>query len=142
MARVDIPMIGRQFGLLRVVERAEKGNQGHRYFRCVCACGGVHEHARGTDLRTGKTKSCGCIKRNVGPRHMPVREPTKGHPLIRLLFRQINVQQVSMAQLEKRSGIRTENLRLMRDGKRRLVVYEIEAALNALGFEIVAREKE
>ena len=33
---------------------------------CVCDCG-VKKHIPGTDLRTGNTSSCGCLRKDLGP---------------------------------------------------------------------------
>lgn len=56
-------MVGRQFGKLTVVSRADDEllDTGLRYVRwnCSCDCGGVTV-TRGTALRSGHTVSCGC----------------------------------------------------------------------------------
>lgn len=62
MGKVDIA--GVRFGRLVATERA--GTDKHRLilWRCKCDCGNEHI-ARHTDLRSGKTKSCGCLNREM-----------------------------------------------------------------------------
>lgn len=51
---------GQRFGRLVVIEKTEiKPNKGV-YWKCKCDCGNVVEKL-GCDLRSGNTKSCGCI---------------------------------------------------------------------------------
>lgn len=60
-------MIGKQFGMLTVVERAEdrynKGGYRLDTWKCRCVCGN-EKITTGTNLRRGLTKSCGCIRKN------------------------------------------------------------------------------
>lgn len=54
-----IDLTGKQFGRLTVLERATGG--GYVKWRCRCSCGNevvVH----GTSLKSGDTRSCGCLK--------------------------------------------------------------------------------
>lgn len=59
MTRLD-DLTGRTFGRLTVIERAchEKGKKPH--WICKCECGNYSVVASG-NLRTGSTKSCGCL---------------------------------------------------------------------------------
>lgn len=55
-----LDLVGQRFGLLSVVERAEK--QGAQaMWRCLCDCGAECTKALG-NLRNGHTKSCGCLR--------------------------------------------------------------------------------
>lgn len=56
-------MTGLQFGDLKVIafDQMKKENA---YWRCLCACG-RETTVRGTSLRTGTTKSCGCGSRRA-----------------------------------------------------------------------------
>lgn len=55
--------VGKRFGQLTVIEYAGKRAGMHRW-KCVCDCG--NETIVGqTLLQTGKTKSCGCIQRDI-----------------------------------------------------------------------------
>ena len=51
-------MEGKVFGLLTVIRKAEE-RSGSLYWLCCCSCG-VEKEIRGTALRSGHTKSCGC----------------------------------------------------------------------------------
>jgi hypothetical protein len=51
-------MIGARFGRLVVIERVPKIDR-HARFRCHCDCGTLPE-VRGSHLRAGHVKSCGC----------------------------------------------------------------------------------
>lgn len=52
-------LIGRRFGRWVVVSRAP-GRHREGYFSCRCACG-TTRLVRGSALRAGKSKSCGCL---------------------------------------------------------------------------------
>jgi hypothetical protein len=55
-----IDLLGQKFGRLTVMARAENAKRGHRRWHCKCECGAetiVWAHS----LRTGDTKSCGCL---------------------------------------------------------------------------------
>ena len=52
-------LIGEVFGRLIVLDEAPKRGK-HRHWRCRCACGNFTE-AADTNLRRGKTQSCGCF---------------------------------------------------------------------------------
>lgn len=56
-------MIGREFGRLKVVRQAESKNK-KLAWECLCSCGETVVKV-GTDLRKGKIKSCGCLKREL-----------------------------------------------------------------------------
>lgn len=52
-------LVGQLFGRLTVL--SQLGNRGRRpLWLCSCTCGG-HKEATTRDLRTGHTKSCGCL---------------------------------------------------------------------------------
>jgi hypothetical protein len=51
-------MIGRRFGRLLVIERVPSVDRYAR-FKCACDCGTLTE-VRGSHLRSGHAKSCGC----------------------------------------------------------------------------------
>lgn len=53
--------MGRQFGRLAVIASAGKDQNRKLLWRCSCECGSQIV-ARGTNLRNGETKSCGCLK--------------------------------------------------------------------------------
>ena len=53
-------LTGQVFGRLTVAKKTGSSKQGAIY-ECVCECGNVLE-ARGKDITSGNTKSCGCMK--------------------------------------------------------------------------------
>ena len=56
-----IEMIGKKFGLLTVIAKDEnKTTKQNIYWICQCDCGNL-KSVRGTSLRAGETKSCGCL---------------------------------------------------------------------------------
>lgn len=59
-----IPMIGKRFGRLTVLEECATNKQGI-FYKCVCDCGNITRPIIGSSLRLGRTKSCGCIAREV-----------------------------------------------------------------------------
>lgn len=54
--------IGNRYGRLTVIERAENTPDRKAQWLCKCDCGntGIFQ---GTKLRSGHTKSCGCLQR-------------------------------------------------------------------------------
>lgn len=60
-------MMGQRFGRLVVIAAAPSIASKARW-RCQCDCGGQSIHARQV-LIAGEAKSCGCLKRETGPRN-------------------------------------------------------------------------
>lgn len=54
------PMVGHQFGRLIVTARAEDNRHGNARWICLCGCGNETTKL-GSTLRSGDTKSCGCL---------------------------------------------------------------------------------
>src|SRR3974377_1596430 len=54
--------LGDKFGELTVLGREGSDAVGRILFRCKCRCG-RECIVRGADLRSGHTKSCGCLRR-------------------------------------------------------------------------------
>lgn len=55
-------MFGKEFGQLKVLSLGPKTDRGAKQYICVCICG-QWTTVRSDSLRSGHTKSCGCIKR-------------------------------------------------------------------------------
>lgn len=53
---------GKVFGRLTVIERADTDKNGHALWLCKCSCGN-EKVISSTNLKEGKTKSCGCYSR-------------------------------------------------------------------------------
>jgi len=64
--RQPIDITGQQFGRLTVICRAPREIGGKRptMWRCVCSCG-TEKMLAGHHLSQGRTKSCGCLNREV-----------------------------------------------------------------------------
>lgn len=63
-----IEMTGMRFGRLTVIKRAEKPENcydNYAWWQCACDCG-KQTNVRGSSLRSGLTKSCGCIRSEHG----------------------------------------------------------------------------
>lgn len=57
--RCTKPMIGKVFGRLTVLELDHNEN-GVNFYKCLCSCGNTVV-VRGSDLRSGNTRSCNCL---------------------------------------------------------------------------------
>lgn len=57
-------MIGDKFGALTVLKYEGKDNHSHNLWLCGCECGGS-KIATTCDLKTGRVKSCGCLRKRV-----------------------------------------------------------------------------
>ena len=58
-----IDLVGQKFGRLTVVEFVKLENH-KTFWKCVCDCG-MTVIAKGNNLRSGNTKSCGCLHREM-----------------------------------------------------------------------------
>lgn len=56
-----IDLHDKRFGRLLVIAEAGKTSYGHSRWKCICDCG-QEKFADTVHLRTGKTKSCGCLR--------------------------------------------------------------------------------
>lgn len=59
-----VEMIGQKFGRLKVTARGGATKSGNAKWQCVCDCGGSI-NAIGSDLRSGRTQSCGCLNLEI-----------------------------------------------------------------------------
>lgn len=55
-----VDMRGWRFGRLRVLFKIDNAWDGHPFWLCWCDCGNLHM-VRSGNLRSGRTKSCGCL---------------------------------------------------------------------------------
>lgn len=58
-----IDLIGEKYGRLTVVE-FDRLQRHKTYWKCICDCG-MTVIATGNNLRSGNTKSCGCLRREL-----------------------------------------------------------------------------
>jgi len=59
-----IDLAGQTFGRLTVLSRAARSSK-KAFWHCRCECGNAHV-ARGTHLRSGQIRSCGCLVKHHG----------------------------------------------------------------------------
>lgn len=57
-------MDGNKFGMVTVLWKTEKYSGTHRLWHCQCECGGT-VLATLSDLRSGRRRSCGCLKKTA-----------------------------------------------------------------------------
>lgn len=69
-----VDITGQKFNLLTVVKRSDKQIDGNVRWDCVCDCGNI-TWVVGSRLRTGITKSCGCLAKSNAEGHS---NPTHG----------------------------------------------------------------
>ncbi len=60
-----IDLTGQKFGRLTVMSRAENTKDGKAKWKCKCDCDGKIVEVRSTKLRSGETKSCGCLQKEI-----------------------------------------------------------------------------
>jgi hypothetical protein len=59
-----IDLTGKTFGRWRVLAHLPSTRDGQTYWECECECGAI-KWVSGTQLRAGKTTSCGCYHREL-----------------------------------------------------------------------------
>lgn len=62
LSRFDLT--GQKFGRLTVIRKVDRRSGSYLVWECACECGAAVEVASGY-LRSGSTKSCGCLKRDI-----------------------------------------------------------------------------
>ena len=67
------------------------------------------------------------------------RVPDKAHPLVRMLFRQMNMHQMTMIELAERSGVKRTTIRQWKTRANPLLTH-IEACLNVFDVSIIGVE--
>lgn len=75
-------LTGQRFGRLTVLERAPKPSK-QTYWLCSCDCGN-QATVRGSNLRCGKTKSCGCLHDELSSARLKAQNTTHGESQSRL----------------------------------------------------------
>jgi hypothetical protein len=74
-------LVGQTFGRLAVLEREgsyvlPNGQANIAMWRCRCACGAEHT-AYAHHLRTGRTRSCGCLRREASRERLRARRASR-----------------------------------------------------------------
>lgn len=67
-----IDLVGKRFGRLLVLEKLPHTEKQYKY-KCICDCGNVIE-AKADNLRSGRVKSCGCLKHEKSVNRIENRE--------------------------------------------------------------------
>lgn len=81
MGRIDL--MGQKFGRLTVIENAGSNARGSALWKCCCDCGNeIVAEAR--LLRSGNTKSCGCLKKDIQRKRMIKKNTTHNERYTRL----------------------------------------------------------
>lgn len=62
-------LVGQKFTRLLVIEKTDKRQHGKIVYKCLCDCGNIIEVAS-IYLRSGNTKSCGCLQKDKASDHM------------------------------------------------------------------------
>lgn len=62
-------MQGQKFGRLSVIRYAYTDKYRCAVFECKCECGNT-VYVRGRSLRSGETKSCGCLQKDIAKEHI------------------------------------------------------------------------
>lgn len=61
-----IDLTGQKFGKLKVINRVKNTKYGFAQWLCECECGNKNRIiVKGSSLRSGKTQSCGCLRREM-----------------------------------------------------------------------------
>lgn len=94
-----LDLTGKKFGLLTAVEMSEN-RKGRTYWRCKCKCGTEKIIAR-SNLVSGKTRSCGCLKTEMLRKRMVILNESKGIDLTGKIFGWIKV----LSRATKKEGI-------------------------------------
>ena len=69
-----IDLTGKRFGKLLVKGQIlERGNRGQIKWECLCDCGNKHITS-GESIRSGKSKSCGCLRKEAPPNKLKDRK--------------------------------------------------------------------
>jgi hypothetical protein len=68
---VYIDLTGKRFGRLLVLEKVGSDPGGAALWLCRCDCG-IETIVKSSSLRSGQTKSCGCLRREVSPRNQKI----------------------------------------------------------------------
>ncbi len=68
--------VGKRFNRLTVLKLAGKNKHGHQLFECKCDCGKVVV-IEGTAVKNNRTRSCGCLQRDVVKKRCTIHGMTK-----------------------------------------------------------------
>lgn len=79
VGRKKVDLTGQRFGRLVVIrDSGERASSGEVIWECKCDCG-KKSFVKSTNLRSGHTKSCGCLHEEVTSKRMSKTLKTKGY---------------------------------------------------------------
>lgn len=84
---ITIDLTGQRFGRLVVLEKVDYNDTPQRCeakWRCKCDCGNIVE-IRGTSLRKGATRSCGCLHNELASNQFRIDETGKTYGLLTVI---------------------------------------------------------
>lgn len=82
-------IIGNKYGRLTVIKMLdEKGNRGQLKYLCKCDCGKSHI-VTGESLRSGKSKSCGCLKKDFIEKNKFKRNMDRENAMLKIQYSHI-----------------------------------------------------
>jgi len=73
-----IDLMGKQFGRLTVIKRNGVSKDGHILWSCRCICN-KKINVNGNSLKSGHTKSCGCLRKETSSINSKIYSTTHGH---------------------------------------------------------------
>lgn len=62
MNNYNYDMVNKTFNMLTVLDECKERKRRLKIYKCLCECGNI-TYVTGYDLRSGKTKSCGCLSK-------------------------------------------------------------------------------
>ena len=122
-------LMGRKFGMLTVVAEAPKDSRFVQWV-CDCDCGG-NTVVRSNNLKTGNTRSCGCMKRNEVEPIRPL------DPLVEQLRDIRRSRRMSISELAEKMGYSREQLRKIEIGECEPKFHFLICWVKALNLNIV-----
>lgn len=88
-------IIGNKYGRLTVIKMLdEKGNRGQLKYLCKCDCGKSHI-VTGESLRSGKSKSCGCLKKEFIEKNKFKRNMDRENAMLKIQYSHIKRRNIS-----------------------------------------------
>lgn len=88
-------IIGNKYGRLTVIKMLdEKGNHGQLKYLCKCDCGKSHI-VTGESLRSGKSKSCGCLKKEFIEKNKFKRNMDRENAMLKVQYSHIKRRNTS-----------------------------------------------
>ena len=75
-----------KFGRLFVIDKSHKDKHGRWYWHCKCSCGKCLTII-GSSLRSGHTKSCGCLNRELSSQRAKISKTIHGDSIDKRMYK-------------------------------------------------------